>query len=370
MSHSEGNCKLNLLRLVTLYLDPTPKSTPDWTVQSDDTDVRIIRSWEIDGKLRLLLGAVLPLKCLPDLDAANSIVVPEYARNAAETAIETYAHLVSIGEMCNCSISSPTPWVALLSEDDEARKWLESTNGILQTTRAETKFRFPISPEQLKALLPDRLEGAALLAEALAQSNPAGRFNEFIRVFEHAFRTSSVPLVRPLCAFLSGNGQGYSKDEVHNWITIVRHQTRHADLKNQPTFLLSADVRPYIPRVQQAAFDVLFNKATWHDTNSKRRSLWAPMAFVANEHGDQMVIAQGSTPTIQAQLIDGFGSYPIDLSAHISPVPAHWWCKLADKRTAEQAMAQQDGPANGIQPIRSETNQTSSAAGSCRSPDH
>jgi hypothetical protein len=335
MSHSEGNCKLSLLRLVTLYLDPAPKSAPDWTVQSDDTQLKIIRSWEIDGKLRLLLGAVVPLIRLPDLDAANSIVVPKYARNAAETAIETYAHLISIGEMCRCSISSPTPWVALLSEDDEARKWLESTNGILQNTRAENTFRFPILAEQLKALLPDRLEGAALLAEALAQSNPAGRFNEFIRVFEHAFRTSSAPLVQPLSDFLSGNRQGYSKDEVHNWITVIRHQTRHADLKNQPKFLMSANVRPYIPRVQQAAFDVLFNKANWHHTNPKRRSLWAPMAFVANEHGDQMVIRQGSTPTIEAQLIDGFGSYPIDLSAHISPIPANWWYKLAEKHTAE-----------------------------------
>ncbi len=350
MSHGVKNCKLSLLRLVTLYLDPAPKSTPDWTVQSDDTQLKIIRSWKIDGKLRLLLGAVVPLRCLPDLDS-NSVVVPEYARNAAETTIETYAHLISIGEMCRCSISSPTPCVALLSEADEARKWLESTYGILHNTRAENTFRFPIPPEQLKALLPDRLDGAALLAEALAQSNPAGRFNEFIRVFEHAFRASSAPLVQPLYDFLSGNAQGYSHAEVRNWITVVRHQTRHADLKNQPTFLLSAEVRPYIPRVKQAAFDVLFNKAIWHDISVKRRSSWAPMAFVANTHGDQMVIAKGSTPTVEAQLIDGFGSYPVDLSAGISPIPANWWCKLSDKHTAERAMARQDGPANGSLPF-------------------
>jgi hypothetical protein len=47
-------------------------------------------------------------------------------------------------------------------------------------------------------------------------------------------------------------------------------------------------------------------------------------------------------------------------------LPRHEECKLATEWVGEPGNAQPDGPANGSQPIRSETNRTSSAAGSRR----
>lgn len=327
--------KLKLLRLATLYFNPAPNKGVTYSIQSDEVGLRILDTSELDGKLRLLVGAVVPLSTYPDLNAENSVIIPNDAQRAAETAIETFANLVSIGEMCSRSISSPTPWVVLLPQDDVASSWLENKNGIAQSTSLETWFRFPIESDVLQALTRDRLQGAALLSEALSYTHPTGQLHEYVRVFELAFRTASTPLVVPLACFLSGNSQGYTEDEVKHWITTVRPQATHADLQQQSKFVLAAEVRPIISRVRQAAFDVLFNKAEWHNPTTTRRDLWKPMAFVGTPDKKTWVITQGSTPIQESQLIDGFGSYPIDLSAGISPIPDDWWCKQPSKHMKE-----------------------------------
>ena len=41
-------------------------------------------------------------------------------------------------------------------------------------------------------------------------------------------------------------------------------------------FALESDVCEFLPRMQQAARDVLINKATWRDASVNRRTAWEP----------------------------------------------------------------------------------------------
>ena len=318
--------KLTLLRLATLYFDPAPQREINWAIQTNDVELKVLGSWKPEGKLRLLVAGITALSSYPDVDDKNSVIVPIEARKITEATIEAFANLVSIGEMCSRSISSPTPWVAFIPEDADASAWLEGKNGIAYSTSTESRFRFSTESEILQELLKDRLEGVALLSEALSHTHPTGQFHEYIRLFELAFATASAQLVAPLAHFLIGNRQSYTKPETKYWLTELRHQATHADLHLQSRFILASEIRPILTRVQQAAFDVLFNKTDWHSSTTTRRNLWRPMAFVGTPDSRTLVIRQGSTPTQVSQLIDGFGSYPIDLSARLSPVPQNWWC--------------------------------------------
>ena len=327
--------EFTLLRLATLYFDPAPQREVNWAIQSDDVELNVLGTWMLEGKLRLLVAGVTTLTGCPDVDDENSVIIPIEARTATEATIEAFANLVSIGEMCSRSISSPTPWAALIPEDAEASAWLEGKNGIAQNTSVESRFRFSTESETLQELLKDRLQGVALLSEALSHTHPTGQFHEFVRLFELAFATASTQLVAPLALFLAGNRQGYTEAETKHWLTELRHQATHADLQQQSKFVLASEIRPVLTRVQQAAFDVLFNKTEWHTSTPTRRKLWKPMAFVGAPDSKTLDVQQGSTPTQVSQFIDGFGSYPIDINSGISPIPQNWWCKLPAERKQE-----------------------------------
>jgi hypothetical protein len=112
--------KLTLLRLATLYFDPAPQREVNWAIQTNDDELKVLGSWKPEGKLRLLVAGITALSSYPDVDDRNSVIVPIEARKIPEATIEDFANLVSIGEMCSRSISSPTPWVVFIPEDADA----------------------------------------------------------------------------------------------------------------------------------------------------------------------------------------------------------------------------------------------------------
>ncbi len=164
--------EFTLLRLATLYFDPAPQREVNWAIQSDDVELNVLGAWMLEGKLRLLVAGVTTLKGCPDVDDENSVIIPIEARTATEATIEAFANLVSIGEMCSRSISSPTPWAALIPEDAEASAWLEGKNGIAQNTSVESRFRFSTESETLQELLKDRLPPLPGKMSPLSIANP------------------------------------------------------------------------------------------------------------------------------------------------------------------------------------------------------
>jgi hypothetical protein len=61
--------------------------------------------------------------------------------------------------------------------------------------------------------------------------------------------------------------------------------------------------------MDQAAMDVLMNKARWGDASTDRRSVWQPTAISTGERGDH-IIRQGSPARITMLVLDEFDVYP------------------------------------------------------------
>lgn len=83
-------------------------------------------------------------------------------------------------------------------------------------------------------------------------------------------------------------------------------------------------MRPIIARMEQAATDVLFNKKDWRDASTERRAVWTPKTGTTDDEGG-VFVTQGADVTLQAQLLDEYGAFPLDLGGIISPPPANWW---------------------------------------------
>jgi hypothetical protein len=231
--------------------------------------------------------------------------------------------------------------VAFLPEDEETRIWLDSTNGILRSRDSGiASIRgFSIDPDTTLELASDRQDGVALLAEALAHDHPTGMFHELLRVFERAFLRSSSQLIAPLAKFLAAADMGYSVDEVKRWVTELRHPATHADEKVQTTFVLESDIRPVIPRMLQAAYDVLCNKARWRSPSTERREIWYPPGGIGGEPFTLFKVPE-SVVEMELQWFDEVGSYPRNLNVDIGQVlpPEMWW---------ESPSESQDDPRGG-----------------------
>src|SRR6185437_13397987 len=110
--------------------------------------------------------------------------------------------------------------------------------------------------------------------------------------------------------FLHGARLGYSRGEVQKW-SELRGAATHADRRD--VVLTEADLRRPVLRMEQAAYDVVLNKATWRDGSPRRRNRWRPTTGTMNAAGD-VWIEQGSGhgEAIEATLLDAFGVYPMN----------------------------------------------------------
>jgi hypothetical protein len=261
--------------------------------------------------------------------------VPDKQRAAAERAIEVAANLVSVAQGCRRHIASVWPLVIFIATGDEGRNWLADRAG-LQHRRLQGKSRTAEQMDLDASILNelrDRDHGVALPVEALSHDHAMGRFHEFMRLFERAFAQRAKKLAAPLGEFLSSRF-GCRESELQRWFEELRDPATHADVRAE--FLLEADVRPVIDRVEQAAFDVLLNKATWRDPSTTRREVWTPPAGTTVASGGAFIV-QGTRPVTQGMLLDEYGAFPMDLGGAITPRPGKWWPQTdePDSRTEE-----------------------------------
>jgi hypothetical protein len=213
---------MKLLRFALLTFDPPPENWREWVMETEAVHLQTEWARELEaGKMTLFVTCAGKLSERPVINEDGLVIVPEGPLKQAEEAIENSANLIAVSERCKRSISSPYPSVAFLPEDEETRRWLESTNGILRNRDSGIVSigGFSVDSESTLELASDRQDGVALLAEALAHDHPTGMFHELLRVFERAFCRSSSQLVTPLAEFLAGADMGYSVDEVERWVT-------------------------------------------------------------------------------------------------------------------------------------------------------
>ena len=265
-----------LARAVGLHLTPGTADPPELQLRLGEVQVVIKRGPEGREGPSCIAVARVPLKRRPKRTGNGYVVVPDLERKVARLHLEIASNLVSLGTGSRRALSSPNPYVAFEAQSDDERTWLAESaglhGGLRGTVNQSMKQLLPLEHRTIQ-MLSDRQDGLALLSEALSGPRSTGCFMNFMRLFERAFRRSGPRgLAAPLVAFLDKRF-GYSAEEVRHWLRL-RGSAAHADQRRE--FVLDADVLPYLPRLEQAAWDVLMNKLVWRDPDPGRRRAWTP----------------------------------------------------------------------------------------------
>lgn len=318
---------MQIVRLITITFGSLSDPYKRWTFEIDNLKVTTIGFQEQDKSSLMLV------KCQRDctgglkVNESNEITVPPEIVLQMDRAIESAANLVSVLQQTKRVLRAAMPPVAFIPESDQERKWLDSTRGFNPLGGHFFGVKYNLDIELQSALL-DRPDGVALMAEANAQEHPAGIFHELIRVFERAFALTSTELVNPLSTFLENSGQGYSEDEIRNWLVEIRHPATHADRRD--FYVVERGLRPLVRRMTQAAYDVLLNKLDWRSTSTSRRDIWKPEGGTAAPGGSTIFLTKRLT-TFEATVMDAFNTYPVNLEIGIKNfIQNDWWIKLTN----------------------------------------
>jgi hypothetical protein len=264
--------------------------------------------------------------------ALGYILVPDLQRKQAEAAIEAFANLLAVSTRSSRRITSPVPYLALIPEDREVHERLNRTKGLLLPTGGFASSPFNISDDDCLQHLADRLDGVALLAEALTQDHAVGRARELYRFFERAFACNEKYLGKFLKEFLRGTPHNFSDTEINRWIKS-RGRTIHADRSDE--FFLERDCRLISQRMEEAAFDILFNKEEWRSRTAARRIAFPiPIGTTSYNCRDMFKRPSAEVP-IAYQFLDAFSSYVINLEMNLQMglknLPTDWYHKSSNR---------------------------------------
>jgi hypothetical protein len=166
-----------------------------------------------------------------------------------------------------------------------------------------------------------------LLSDALGNEAAVGRFRDLVRVFENGFGLGASQMGKKLAQFLDGAGQGFTRAEIEEWLSL-RDLVSHGD--RQVSFPHESWVRKLLPRMEEAALDVLLNKATWGNSSRMRRDVWRPPARSLTNEGKKLEGAAGGDWGLRVMMFDAFGVYPLAVSASVECLPDEWWTKAAN----------------------------------------
>lgn len=283
---------------------------------------------------RLLVYSTISLDEIPKKDENGLIIIPEQERKRAEYAIEHVANIISITERCSRKISSPTPHIALIGCNEQEKKWLSNSTGIYsQSLNVYNPMVTITIDSEILSTLTDRVDGVSLLAEALSSSHLGNRYREFIRLIECAFQRTIPNIDKKLSKFLNGANLGYTREEIKKWLSY-RNGSIHANKKNTPIIVYESDVRIFIPRMEQAIYDILFNKKVWGDSSTERLNKWEPPVATTNTEGD-LTITAGKPMILRNQIFDDFNAYPLDLGAilTVTQLPKEFWVNVPESKT-------------------------------------
>lgn len=231
--------------------------------------------------------------------------------------------------------SSAWPSVALVPENEQEQNFLAESTRIHAEPHGIGGVQYDVEPSrELFIGLSDRVEGLELLAEALAQGAAVGTYRDFIRLFENAFGFgSSAQLEKKLTQFLESGQCDYTRDEVREWFA-ARDGASHADKSKATDVVLSSDVSRFIPRMEHAALDVLYNKAEWGTRSKERRKLVAGLGGTEKD-GTTLRMVAGREANLTFRVLDPFQAYPLDFQATLKSPPAEWWYEAKDAPVAQ-----------------------------------
>jgi len=339
---------MKLLRLATIRLRlPAPSELAKWSYESsqglrvDTMALRVPREIgldepEADGGPTITwpyeetvtdVGVAVEVDAGPPVvTESGQIAVSIEARRRAEAAILEYADVLAVTYQCRRDLRSPVPCVAVRPDNDDEAAVLKQATGLAAPflTRPRPRLLPPLGPgSPAIAHLSDRIDGLALLADALSEDNAAGRVRDFFRLFERAFARGPGETGKLLAKFLRGAPPQleYTPAEVDDWFAL-RPLVSHADRRDD--YARSPDVEPHIGRIEFAAYDVLFNKETWRKAETGRRT---GVELRGGIDRSGAAFMRDRRVTIVASWLDPFGSFPVDFRAGIT-MPEPWYSSM------------------------------------------
>lgn len=297
--------KLVRAAVVKVGNDPSPRIGH---FQLGPVEVFRTRSVSRDGQaIGAVYVAYVPVEINPDSDIAE--LLSGQARHDAEEALEALARISAVDSRSTHELSSVSPFIGLASDSADDLAGLEGRAVAIRSMVSRHKVDSPTNILETVDLnvFADRLEGVALLAEAINSQSPLGRYSQLLRLFESAFRLGPSGLTEPLANFLASSKHCFEAEEVRAW-TYARSFAIHADRRDE--IYLDSDVRPFELRMLEAGYDVLLNKAKWRSKSSDRREIWAALGGSIGVNAG-MYLTRGQAATIGIQVLDGFLAYPM-----------------------------------------------------------
>lgn len=280
----------------------------------------------------------------PDIDGDGRLRVPSGPRSRAEAALEEFADLLAVGHQCARVVRSPMAASVTMSAADDTEQ--AAIAGVTEFAMPDDAEKAPtarviaaIHPSQLSEVLGDRLDGVALMADALSEVNAVARARELFRFFERAFTRGSSRLTAPLAKFLRSHPRqdalAYSTEEVQHWLTTLRGQTIHAD--ERPTFARTGELRPHLGRLEVAAYDVLFNKKVWRSENTSRRQGVSILSAVKPDRRGVVLLSPAAE--LRMSWLDRFERYPTDFAMKVGVAAGHVWATPGQRENLDEARA-------------------------------
>jgi hypothetical protein len=264
----------------------------------------------------------------------NKIKISNEIINSICKDLEDTINIISLSKISGKKISSSQPSIFLQPETDSELSDLNNASKLALTNPvniAQISVGQELDFEMCQNELEDRLDGVKIFSEALSSKSPSGKFREFIRLFERAFKRENRGLIKPLTSFLeTAEKLEYNEDEIKDWIG-VRHRLNHSNSKEG--FLIDREIIHQIPRIEQAAYDILFNKNDWGNKSLLRRDLFKFQRRV--NKNNQVVLKPESTENISLIMYDETRTFPVSYMARFDPskIPSEWWYEGDGKYT-------------------------------------
>ncbi len=234
------------------------------------------------------------------------------ARTRAEKAITAIADVLAVATCGGRKIESCEPHLCVNWDygnvPDFGTDW-EISEGLTTVTPQGNRY---IDFTTLVGGVMDRLSGVALMSLALSHSNALGKYISLCRLFEDAFAFPARHLGKKITQLIVANAVDlrYTRNEVEQWLSF-RDGAAHADLAKATEYVVESDVLKFVPRMQQAAFDVLLNKEIWHNKSSSRRDLCRPSLAFINDEPFELIGTVGRPIDHTRQKVDPFCEWPI-----------------------------------------------------------
>ncbi|MBF4161795.1 hypothetical protein [Nocardioides acrostichi] len=314
----------------------------DATRRPDDAGMTFVtpRKAPTSEPTQILLHAEIETRF--DVVDSLQIRLPNEPREAAERALSEMASIIGVLGETQWTLTSPRPYLIVSAESEEEAAVVRATKRIiLPGWKPAPPFHGQGLGRaiDLAHVLSDRLDGVTLLGAALRAGHGIPKLHELFRVLENGFGCAGGSLVGPLTSFLQsypGWNLGYSRSEVRDWVVELRHPSTHADLTKSQRIAYDSDVERHLYRIEQAAYDVFFNKRSWNSSSTGRLMRWT---FDAAVRADGSWIV-GPAPIFRTSLVnDHFGTFPLTEAwqlntDHLSEdwLAADWYFSEADRR--------------------------------------